>query len=283
MQTKFNEVKFTTNDTTKAEGMYLARHLIKTWTEDCIDQCTGEVVTIERNEILMERGTKIDYNAAASINFYIQAGEITEFEVTDQCRAGIYDRGYTAAPWVVTACVKDKKRKFILYAKGVEQALEIAKDYIELKFPGHFEFVAVKGFEDCITISDNFNRGGAENDTSLPTDDGKEEADTEALTNKFYLIELHITPNGKHATEYNQKFIVFAKDAEWAKDHAEVWLMNRPNAEVDKGNMTPEEATFTTAINTATLINCYCVIPPDFTRAYFEQEKVEASKEQDNE
>lgn len=280
MQTKFNEVRFTTNDTTKAEGMYLARHLIKTWTEDFIDEATGEVTTIERNEILMERGTKIDYNAAASINFYIQAGEVTEFEVTDQCRAGIYDRGYNAAPWVVTACVKDKNRKFILYAKGVEQALEIAKDYIELKFPGHFEFVAVKGFEDCIAISDNFNRGGAENDTSLPTDDGKEEADTEALTNKFYLIELHITPGGKHATEYDQKFIVFAKDAEWAKDHAEVWLMNRRNSEVDKGNMTPEEAAFTTAINTATLINCYCVIPPDFTREYFAQEKLQEEQEQ---
>ncbi|MCM1440634.1 MAG: hypothetical protein NC131_15765 [Roseburia sp.] len=280
MQTKFNEVRFTTNDTTEAEGMYLARQLIKKWTEDCIDQSTGEVVSIERNEILMERGTKIDYNAAASINFYIQAGEITEFEVTDQCRAGIYDRGYTAAPWVVTACVKDKNRKFILYAKGVEQALEIAKDYIELKFPGHFEFVAVKGFEDCIAISDNFNRGGAENDTSLPTDDGKEEADTEALTNKFYLIELHITPGGKHATEYDQKFIVFAKDAEWAKDHAEVWLMNRRNAEVDAGNLTPEQAAFTTAINTATLINCYCVIPPDFTREYFEQEKKQEEQEQ---
>lgn len=114
MQTKFNEVRFTTNDTTEAEGMYLAKNLLKRWQEDVVDKDTGEVISIDRTEILMERGTKIDYNTAASLNFYLQAGEITDFEVTDQQRAGIYDRGYSAAPWVVTACVKDKNRKFIL-------------------------------------------------------------------------------------------------------------------------------------------------------------------------
>ena len=280
MQTKFNEVRFTTSDTNEAMDMYLAKPLIKRWTEDVIDEDTGEVVSIQRNEVLMERGTKIDYNAAASINFFLQTGDITEFEVTDQCRAGVYERGYTAAPWVVTANLKSKNRKFILYAKGVEQAIEIATDYIELKIPGHFEFVGVRGFENCVAISDNFSRGGAENDTSIPTDDGREdEADTDARVNKFYLIELHITPGGKHAIEYDQKFIVFAKDAEWAKDLAERWLTKRATEQVDKGELTPERAAFTTALNTATLINCYCVIPPDFTLAYFEQERAEAAKE----
>lgn len=274
MQTKFNEVRFTTSDTNEAMDMYLAKPLIKRWKEDIIDQTTGEVVSIDRSEVLMRRGTKIDYNAAASINFFIQTGDITEFEVTDQCREGIYDRGYTAAPWAVTACVKDRNRKFILYAKGVEQALEIAKDYIELKFPGHFKFVGVKGFDDCTAICDNFNRGGAESDTSIPTDDGREDADIDAMTGKFYMLELHITLS-KTSYEYNQKFLVFTKDAEWAKDLAEQWIMKRRNEEVDKGNMTAEEAAFTTTINTATLVNCYCVIPPDFTREYFNQEKQE--------
>lgn len=283
MQTKFNEVRYTTADPDGAMGMYLARPLMKHWTEDCIDQTTGEVVSIKRTDILMERGTRIDYNTAASIKFAIQVGDIAEFEVTDQCRAGVYDRGYTAAPWVVTACVKDKNRKFILYAKGVEQALEIAKDYIELKFPGRFEFAGVKRFEDCIAISDNFNRGGAENDTSLPTDDRKEDADAEAVEGKFYFLTLHVAP--AKGTDYDCNFLVFTKDAESAKVLANTWIENRRNAEVEAGNLSEEaaEAGFKTTIKTATLVNCYCVIPPDFTRAYFEQEKAEVAKQQDNE
>lgn len=277
MQTKFNEVRYTTDNPDEAMGMYLAKPLMKHWTEDIADQDTGEVVSIKRTEILMERGTKIDYNTAASIKFHIQCGDITEFEVTDQCRAGVYDRGYAAAPWVVTACVKDKNRKFILYAKGVEQALEIAKDYIELKFPGHFEFAGVKGFEDCIAISDNFNRGGAENDTSLPTDDGKEDTDSEAVEGKFYFLCLHVAPT--KGTDYDCNFLVFTKDAESAKALANTWIENRRNAEVEAGNLTDVEATFTSTIKTATLVNCYCVIPPDFTLAYFEQERAEAAKE----
>lgn len=38
MQTKFNEVRFTTNDTTEAEGMYLAKNLLKRWQEDVVDK-----------------------------------------------------------------------------------------------------------------------------------------------------------------------------------------------------------------------------------------------------
>lgn len=274
IQTKFNEHRFTTSDTAEAMGMFLASHLVKKWKEDFADQDTGEIVTIDRTSILMERGTQINQDVAMSINFHIQAGDITEFEVTDQCRTGIYDKGYCAAPWVVTACVKDKNRKFILYAKGVEQALEIAKDYIELKFPGHFEFVGVKGFNDCIALCDNFNRGGAENDTSMPTDDGKEDADGEAVTGKFYLIELEIKQAKK--PEHTSTFLVFTSDAEKAKQLAEDWLAQRAHDEVEAGQADPISVAFTTTIKTATLVNCYCVIPPDFTREYFNQEKAEA-------
>lgn len=280
MQTKFNEVRYTTDNPDEALGMYLAKQLKRHWTESFFDAETGKKVSVKRTDILMERGTKIDYSTAASIKFHIQCGDITEFEVTDQCREGVYDRGNTAAPWVVTACVKDNNRKFILYAKGVEQALEIAKDYIELKFPGHFEFVAVKGFKDCIAISDNFNRGGAENDTSLPTDDGKEDTDSEATQGKFYFLNLHVKPN--KGPEYDSNFLVFTSDAEKAKLLANVWIADRRAEMVGMGQIDSEEDAFSTTIKTATTVNCYCVIPPDFTREYFEQEKATA-KEQDNE
>ena len=40
-------------------GRRLAIHILKTWSEDFFDEDTGEVVSVERNEILVERGTII--------------------------------------------------------------------------------------------------------------------------------------------------------------------------------------------------------------------------------
>ena len=269
IQTKYNETRFVTSDTAQAMGMFLAQRLVKEWQEDVIDQDTGEIIKINRCEILMEAGTPIDANNAMSINFHIQAGDITEFEVTDQCRQGVWHNGGGGVtPWIVTADVKDKNRKFILYARGCEHALEIARDYIELHFPGHFAFVGVKGFNNCIAITDNFKRDGAEADHTIETSDDSEET----IDGKFYMIELNIKPINK-GVEHDSSFLVFTSNAEKAKQLAENWLLQREADEIEKGNLNRDFAGFTTTIKTATLLNCYCVIPPDFTRAYLDAEK----------
>ncbi|BDD10956.1 DNA-directed RNA polymerase subunit beta [Fulvitalea axinellae] len=40
-----------------AEGRKLAANVLKTWTEDFVDEDTGEVVSIDRNEVILERDT----------------------------------------------------------------------------------------------------------------------------------------------------------------------------------------------------------------------------------
>ncbi|OJJ21405.1 DNA-directed RNA polymerase subunit beta [marine bacterium AO1-C] len=44
----------------KAVGRKLAARILKTWTEDFVDEDTGEVVSIERNEILLERDSILE-------------------------------------------------------------------------------------------------------------------------------------------------------------------------------------------------------------------------------
>jgi len=44
----------------KSIGRKLAARVLKSWTEDFVDEDTGEVVTIERNEIILERDTLLD-------------------------------------------------------------------------------------------------------------------------------------------------------------------------------------------------------------------------------
>ncbi len=43
----------------KAVGRKLAARVLRTWQEDFVDEDTGEVVTIDRNEVLMERDTEV--------------------------------------------------------------------------------------------------------------------------------------------------------------------------------------------------------------------------------
>jgi len=48
-------------------GKKLAARVLRTWVEDFVDEDTGEVVSIERNEIVMERDTVLDEDAVSLI------------------------------------------------------------------------------------------------------------------------------------------------------------------------------------------------------------------------
>ncbi len=54
------EVKATKTNLKKVKGRKLAARVLKSWTEDFVDEDTGEVVSIERNETVIERESEID-------------------------------------------------------------------------------------------------------------------------------------------------------------------------------------------------------------------------------
>ena len=53
------EVKVNKSSLKKVIGKRLAARVLKSWNEDFVDEDTGEVVSIERNEVIMERETEI--------------------------------------------------------------------------------------------------------------------------------------------------------------------------------------------------------------------------------
>ncbi len=53
------EVKVNKKNMKEAIGRKLAARVLKTWNEDFVDEDTGEVVSIERNEVVMERETEL--------------------------------------------------------------------------------------------------------------------------------------------------------------------------------------------------------------------------------
>ncbi len=55
-----NEIKVNKSNLKKCVGSKLAARVLKTWNEDFVDEDTGEVVYIERNEIVIDRETVIE-------------------------------------------------------------------------------------------------------------------------------------------------------------------------------------------------------------------------------
>ncbi len=66
-----DEVKVNKANLKKAVGRRLAARVLKTWTEDFVDEDTGEVVSIERNEIIVDRETVLE---ESSIDEIIDSG-----------------------------------------------------------------------------------------------------------------------------------------------------------------------------------------------------------------
>ncbi|MEZ5007920.1 MAG: DNA-directed RNA polymerase subunit beta [Chitinophagales bacterium] len=55
-----DEIKVSKATLKKTVGRKLAARVLKTWVEDFVDEDTGEVVSIERNEVILERDTFLD-------------------------------------------------------------------------------------------------------------------------------------------------------------------------------------------------------------------------------
>ena len=62
---------------------YLAENAVKTWTENFIDQDTGEKVPVERHEVIFDRGTYIDESLLPKIMFSIQSEELKTVKVCE--------------------------------------------------------------------------------------------------------------------------------------------------------------------------------------------------------
>ncbi|MCM1484546.1 MAG: DNA-directed RNA polymerase subunit beta [Muribaculaceae bacterium] len=68
------EIKVNKTNLKKAVGRKLAARLLKTWVEDFVDEDTGEVVSIDRNEVLIDRETVL---TEENIELILESGEST--------------------------------------------------------------------------------------------------------------------------------------------------------------------------------------------------------------
>ena len=100
-----NEVKVTKANLKKCIGSKLAARVLKTWNEDFVDEDTGEVVYIERNEIIIDRETIL---AEEHIDDILESGVSTILVHKDDANASDFA--------IIHNTLQKKKRSSILTA-----------------------------------------------------------------------------------------------------------------------------------------------------------------------
>ena len=229
VETRKDEIRVTTRDLKQMLNKYLVHNLFRKWTENFMDQDTGEVVSLDRNELILEAGTYLGKEECSTINFYMQEGSITEVEVSNQKRMAFENDRDALVPYIAQVML-DKKKKFLLKSQNIDQAREIVKDYTELNFKGPYRITLLKEFDYCTILVDKLSVTPIDEIGKLAIEfsDLYSEEQIKALMGegeedipepKFYNIEARIIltgPKEEDKEETNQTFVVETYNAERA-------------------------------------------------------------------
>lgn len=299
VESRKSEIRYITDDPKKMLGKWVARRAIKTWTEKYIDEDTGKEVSIERSEVLLDRGTYINQDILCSIKFMMEEGSLKEVEVSNQNRQGILLDSNFLYPYKATAKIAGKNKTVLLYANSVANALIILTDYIELYFRGGFEITAIKEMDYAVVIVDrlksaesrrleldtaylkgdismeNFVEATCDNisngnpDVEKTDDDKKEDK-------KFYQITAHVVSHDDKEgdIEEDHTFIVQTYSAVRANMLIEKWLREQQEERFKESLKHPERTFIKYQINSfieeSKIIPIGCFIPVEFSEVYNE-------------
>lgn len=279
-ETRKDEIRYRTDDQRRMVGKFLASRVVKTWKEYFADQDTGEIITVERNDILFEKGKYIDEDTAISIAFHIQCGDIADVEVSNQRRLAQPSKDYVLRPYKATAVVGNKRKSFILQAQSATAAIEVVTDYIELNFTSAFSVDSVKLMPGCIILNDRFRRAVEEveggNEAGEETPDGEEARED----TKYYRIEADITAVPTEGDEEEPRpssydFIVKTRDIDTAKAVITAWINTTMKKRAEEEGR--EARTFEISLTSASPFNLNAIIPYAFCVAYKEVEKIKVT------
>ncbi|AVR47232.1 hypothetical protein C7S20_19335 [Christiangramia fulva] len=241
VQTRFQEEIITTADLDKMKGKYLAERLLRTWIKDFIDEDNGDVVSLDRNEIIYDKGTFITSDVLSEINFHLQTNEVKEVKVSNQKRIGFLSGGFTSV-WQATAKFNNKKFTYLLYASSLSMAFDIATDFLEQDLPGGFQLHTLKelDYSNLIVVEED-----------------EEELD-------FYKIELEV--DFEYQEPYESSYILKSHDAETAKRAIVEYIAKKAKEE-------NRRESFDVTIISAKTITCSGIVDYKFSQEYFESLK----------
>lgn len=180
-----------TADPKEMLGKFAFENVCRHWTEDFTDGDTGEVVSLERNEMIVRKGTKLTKDDIQAISFHLQAGDLTTVKVTDMDIKG--ERFILGTPLTceVVISTSDGKDLYLVRAQTIENAIRIATEYATI----------YNGLENFYTVPKaEFKRY-----IVVEADDECMDADTEEI--KGDIRYFHVTARTHFYDEIDEKFV----------------------------------------------------------------------------
>lgn len=252
-----------TSDPKEMAGKYLPRHAVKTWTEDFLDADTGEIITIERNQIVVERGY-IDAGKLQEIMFAIQSGDIDSVEVSDDDVRDmtLYTPSYLT-PYMVELPVfiagETTKQHFACHAQTIPQAIQIAAEFGQMYrgFDGYVKASRVVTI-DAHIVPDNHPCIPEADRT--PADERKD----------YYKVQVREEwVEDMKMKKADTHYIVCAADVSQAKERIAL-LLDIQRAEAEKQGYQEDPNTRRT-IRKAAPFDVDCIVPREFTELFHEE------------
>lgn len=286
IESRKTEIRYKTSDPSKMLNKYLVTRLCRKWNESFIDEDTGETVSVERSELIIEKGELLDQDKVAKIRFYMSEGSIDEVEVSNQKRQSFELKNEIFYPYLAQVQIKDKKYKILFYARSVENAVVILKDYIELNFEGQFEILMVKEFDSCIVLLDSLKNKKYDFERAYCLGEISTEKFLEELANqvdseereekidlKWYKINSKIMKRDKAGDEQESSFVFVVKSASAERANMLINIyLKREQDKAEKEAMERggifEKKDITAAIEESSIIPIGCFIPKEFSEVY---------------
>ena len=262
LKTRFNEVRLRTSNPEQMPGRYLAENARREWVEDFIDEDNGEVVSVNRMEIVEERGTKITQDVLQRLRFFAEAGELKEVLVSNQLRPG-YRQDFTyATPYTVTfAPDGGGSVKLLVRAISLPMAIQVAEDYAEYFINGGFSIKSAKREDNFYIIEKSLQ--------AMNKEEGKKAEEERA--NVYYKIDAIVSAQDESGASLienaHHTFITLSPDADVARQVIMRELAKQLKKE--HGN-----ASVSITLSEAKIFNASDIVPAHFTKEYLEQAKV---------
>lgn len=254
---------FRTSDPKEMLGRYLPKQVIKTWTEDFRDGSTGETVSIERNQILMDRGY-ITKDKVSEILFFIQSGDIKDVEVCnhDIGEMKLYTHAYFCVYNVEFRQLNcDDYNHYVVQAQNIPQAIRIATEFGQVYRGVQGDVIVTKVVNlAIIPVPDNH--------PCIPESD-----QTPAYERKDY-FKVQVRTEWVDDMKWKKSdayYVVAANDVGEAKERIALLLEIR-KAEADKkGDFVIIDPTARTTIRKAVPFEVNCIVPKEFSELYIEK------------
>lgn len=217
----------------EAIGHYLAKRAVRTWTEDFIDEDTKETVTIDRCEVLLERGKLITYVLANGL----KKDGVNEVEISDcPFRAEeLTDFNSLAHVKVTVRSSNNENAVLIVRSDSLRGAQDCAIDYAEGAVNKIFStpeasYVYITKSE----IIGKFHFIGRTN-ADIEEEEKQLEKDPDALVKEPFKVKANFIDTDVYDPEHrsyygvhkNEMFVVWAYDVVTAKNIVFDYLKHR--------------------------------------------------------